>query len=63
MTDVVPVWEGHVVKAAIGQLGVAGAALTDKLMDLLLGKGVALSRAGDREVVANIKQNMCCVLR
>ena len=61
VTDTVPIYEGYGLPYAIMRIDLAGKDLTDYLMKLLNEVGQNFSSANDRDIVRNIKENICYV--
>jgi len=61
VTHSVPVYEGHALRHAIGQLDLAGHGSTDLLAKLLAKNGCSFSSAAKCEVVRNVKEKLCYV--
>eukprot|EP00388_Colpodella_angusta_P001073 GDKJ01003598.1.p1 GENE.GDKJ01003598.1~~GDKJ01003598.1.p1 ORF type:complete len:420 (+),score=100.30 GDKJ01003598.1:24-1283(+) len=63
VTHVVPVFEGYSLPHAIMRMNIAGNDVTDYLCELLTAKGYRLTTVGEREVVQDIKEKLCYVVR
>eukprot|EP00803_Ostreobium_quekettii_P004039 evm.model.scf_409.4 EVM.evm.TU.scf_409.4 scf_409:43243-44253(+) len=57
----VPIYEGHALPHAVRSSGVSGLELTDRLMSLLLMRGLPFTSKGDRRAVRRIKDEICYV--
>lgn len=63
VTHVVPVFEGYSLPHAIMRMNIAGNDITDYLLELLTAKGYRLTTVGEREVVRDIKEKLCYVVK
>eukprot|EP01097_Dermamoeba_algensis_P002022 TRINITY_DN1803_c0_g1_i1.p1 TRINITY_DN1803_c0_g1~~TRINITY_DN1803_c0_g1_i1.p1 ORF type:complete len:390 (+),score=112.63 TRINITY_DN1803_c0_g1_i1:117-1286(+) len=61
VTHVVPVYDGFQLPHLVRRLDVAGRAVTDYLIKLLLLRGYAFNRTADHETVRQIKEKLCYV--
>jgi len=57
----VPVHEGRVLRHAVTQLNIGGADLTEYLIKLLTEKGYGITTAGEKEIIADVKDDLCFV--
>lgn len=60
-THVVPVFEGYVSPYSVVRSPISGRAITDRLLRLLVAKGLTFSRHYDFDVIKRIKEQKCYV--
>ena len=59
--DIIPVYEGFVLTHAICQLKIGGRDITSYLAELLYERGYILSTDSEKEIIQDIKENLCYV--
>ena len=61
VTHTIPVYEGYALQHAILRLNLAGRDLTNYLTRMLLERGHSLDTSSGREIVRELKENLCFV--
>jgi actin-related protein len=59
--QVVPVWDGHVLRSAAVESRVSGREITDYLMKILTERGFVFTTTAEREIVRDMKEKLCYV--
>ncbi|KAK3090457.1 hypothetical protein FSP39_011997 [Pinctada imbricata] len=59
VTDVVPVYDGHIMPGAIKRVDVGGRDLTENMMEMLTECGYCFSSTNEREIVREMKERLC----
>lgn len=58
---VVPIYEGHALPHTVQSSTISGLELTDRLITLLMMRGLPFTCKGDRKIVRRIKEDLCYV--
>jgi actin-related protein len=61
VTHIVPIYEGYALQYAIPNWSLCGRDLTDYLMRNLIERGYPFVTRADREIVRNIKEELCYI--
>ncbi|XP_065584311.1 actin-like [Artemia franciscana] len=61
VSSIVPIFNNKVLTDTISRLSIGGRDLTDYLSHLISQRGYLFTMATEREIVRDIKENLCCV--